>query len=132
VDTYSEREFDGVVYRTGPNISRMTRTAEVEIRIPNPDHLLKPGMFVRLCLDLERKENVTVVPDAAMLRQGSEVFVYVVNGSKAYRRVLKLGISEGDRYEVVEGLELGDLVVVKGQHMLEDESEVTIAEEDRP
>lgn len=129
VDAYPGAEFEGTLYRVGPDVDRQTRTVEVEVRIPNPDHRLKPGMFARLRLVLERRENVTVISDSALLRQGPEVYAYIVNDSKAHRRVLKLGLTQGVLHEVIEGLKPGDLVVVKGQHMLQEGDEVTIVEE---
>jgi len=130
VDAYPDEQFDGVVSRVGPGVDRVTRTVEIEVRVSNIEHRLKPGMFARLDLVLERKENVTVVSDTALLRQGPEVYAYVVNGSAAHRTVLKLGLSQGVLHEVVDGLSPGDLVVVRGQHMLEDGTEVEIVEEE--
>lgn len=129
VDAYPGEEFEGTVYQVSPSIDRVTRTVGVEIRIPNPNCRLKPGMFARLDLVLQRRENVAVVPDSALLRAGEESFAFVVNGSTAHRRVLKLGLAEGPRHEVLEGVKPGDLIVVRGQHMLKDGDTVKVVEE---
>lgn len=131
VDAFPGKEFEGVVYNVGANIDRQTRTVEVELRIPNPDHLLNPGMFARLRVIIERRENVPVVPNAALIREDSEVYAYVVNNSKAQRRTLQLGLSEGALNEVVDGLEPGELVIVRGQHMLREGAEVSVEEEEQ-
>lgn len=126
VDAYPGEKFDGVVSKVFPEVDPQTRTVEVQIRTPNPGHRLKPGMFARLRLALWRRENVPIVPDAALLHRGEEICVYVVNGSKAHRRVLRLGLSEGERHEVLEGLRPGDMVVIRGQHMLQDGDNVEL------
>ena len=132
VDAYPGEKFDGVVSKVFPEVDPQTRTAEVQIRTANPDHRLKPGMFARIRLRLRRRENVPIVPDAALLHHGEEVCAYVVNGSKARRRVLRLGLAEGERHEVLEGLRPGDLVVIRGQHMLQDGDNVELVEGDNP
>jgi membrane fusion protein (multidrug efflux system) len=129
IDAYAGLRFVGAVYRAGPGIDPLTRTVEVEIRIPNPEHKLKPGMFARLALILQRRENVPVVSDEAFLRAGEETFVYVVNNSKAHRCALKMGLAEGTRHEVLEGVKPGEFVVVRGQHMLKDGDPVVVVEE---
>ena len=129
VDAYPGERFDGVIHRVGTQVDSRTRTLEVEVRVANPNHRLKPGMFARLSIALERRENVTVVPDAALMRYASEVYAYVVNNAKVHRRILTLGLSEGTRHEVIKGLKPGDVVVVKGQHMLHEGDMVTIVAE---
>jgi multidrug efflux pump subunit AcrA (membrane-fusion protein) len=129
VDTYPGEQFEGVVHRVGPDVDRQTRTMEVEVRIPNPDHRLKPGMFARLEVILERRENVTVVSDAALVRQGPEVYVYAVNNAKAQRCPVKLGLQQGVYHEVIGGLTPGDFVIVRGQHMVQDGDSVIMIEE---
>jgi RND family efflux transporter MFP subunit len=129
VDALPGEEFEGVVYNVGADIDRQTRTVEVELRVQNPNQRLKPGMFARLRVTLESRENVPVVPETALLREGPEVYVYVVNNSIAHRKALKLGLSEGVLNEVVEGLEPGELVVVRGQHLLQEGAEVAIRKE---
>jgi len=116
VDAYPDEEFRGVVSRVGPGVDRVTRTVEVEVRVANVEQRLKPGMFVRLNLELDRRENVTVVSDTALLRQGPEVYTYVVIGSVARRRILRLGLSQGTH---------------RGQHMVQDGTELEILEEER-
>ena len=80
-------------------------------------------------LYLEGRENVPVISDTALLREGSGVYAYVVNDSRAHRKALRLGLSEGVWHEILEGPEPGDRVVVRGQRMLEDGMEVTLAQE---
>ncbi len=128
-DAYPEEEFGGVVYKVGVSVDPVTRTSEVEIRVPNPDMKLKPGMFARMTIEIGRKENVTVVPDTAVIREYDNTYAFVVNGSKAHFRRLKLGLSQREYHEVVEGLLPGDKVVTHGQNQLKDGQEIEVFSE---
>jgi len=119
-DAYPKDEFEGTVYRVGVAVDAVTRTGEVEIRVPNPGVKLKPGMFARMTILVNQKKNVAVVPDSALIREGDEVYVCVVNGNKAHRCRVKLGLSQGQFHEVLEGVSAGDTVVTHGQTQLKD------------
>lgn len=131
-DAHPESMISGAVFMVGVEVSPRTRTVQVETRLPNPDHRLKPGMFAHLTLVLKRRENVPVVPEAALIRQGPDIYAYVVNSSSVHRRRLTLGICEGDLCEALKGLEPGEMVVVKGQRMLQDGDQVEVIKEARP
>jgi RND family efflux transporter MFP subunit len=129
LDAYPEKKFEGIVERIGVAVDPLTRSAEVEIRVPNPDGTIKPGMFARVTLVLERKQKATVVNDAALLYQEDEVRVFRVEDAVAHRQALKLGLWEGELHEVLEGLKPGDVVVVRGQHLLKDGDKVEVVAE---
>jgi len=128
-DAYPEDEFEGTVYRVGVAVDVVTRTGEVEIRVPNPDMKLKPGMFARMKIVARERENAVVVPNSALLREEDNVYVFVANGSKALRRGVRLGLSQSEYYEVLEGLSVGDMVITHGQRQLEDGQIVEVIEE---
>lgn len=130
-DAYPDDGFEGVVYRVGVAVDTVTRTGEVEIRVPNPAMKLKPGMFARMTIMIGQKENAVVVSDSALIREYDEEYVFVVNGGKAYRRRIKLGLSQGQYYEVLEGLSAGDMVITHGQRQLKDGQMVEVVEEAR-
>ncbi|MDY6913231.1 MAG: efflux RND transporter periplasmic adaptor subunit [Planctomycetota bacterium] len=130
VDACPGEEFRGVVHIVGEDVDPATRTADVEIRIPNPQRRLKPGMFARVRLTLRRDVDVPVVPDSALLRQSGRDYVFVIIGSEASRREVKLGLSQGAFHEVVSGLKAGDAVVTRGQRQLQDRQTVNVVEGD--
>jgi len=127
-DAYPQDEFEGVVYRVGVAVDPVTRTGEVEIRVPNQDGRLKPGMFARMTIVISQKECL-VVPDSALIREYDNEYVFVAGGGKAHRRQLKLGLSQGQLYEVLEGLSEGDVIITHGQTQLKDEQAVEIVQE---
>ena len=128
-DALPNLEFTGTVFMVGVNLDARTRTGQIEVRIPNPERKLCPGMFARMNIVLERHKDVPAVPDAALIRRGEDIFAYVVNNSKVHSRRLVLGISEGDYYEVLEGLQPGDMVIVSGQRLLKENDMVETSEE---
>jgi len=132
VDAFPGETFDGVVHRVGEEADAATRTIDVEIRLPNPGRRLKPGMFARVQLVLERRVGVAVVPDAALLRDETGAHVYVLDGTTARRRRVTLGLGESGRYEVRDGVAPGERIVVRGQRQLADGQTVQPVEEGEP
>ena len=118
VDAFPDESFTGRVARVAPVLDPATRTAEIEIEIPNPDFRLKPGMYARVGLAVGNKSLALVVPRAAVVVRTSARGVFVVDrvggGRSARFAALVTGL-EDDRYvEVVEGVAEGDRVVTTG------------------
>ncbi|MDY6850565.1 MAG: efflux RND transporter periplasmic adaptor subunit [Thermodesulfobacteriota bacterium] len=131
-DAHPGSMISGTVFMVGVEVNPRTRTVQVETRLPNPDHRLKPGMFAHMTLILEKRENVPVVPEAALIRRGPDTYAYAVNSSSVHYRQLTLGICEGDFCEIVKGLQPGELVVIRGKKMIQNGDEVKIIEGVRP
>lgn len=128
VDIYPARPFEGRVSRIDPAINRDSRTFAVEIRVANPNKVLRPGMFARVKI-IVGEENALVVPRAALIRQpGSSImYGFVVENGGARRREVRLGVPLDDLVEIKEGLQAGDQIVIKGQLRLKDGSPVTLS-----
>ncbi len=117
-DAYPGRGFPGTVTNISPVIDRTNQTFEIEIEAANPDHELKPGMFTRAELTVAKEKDVPIIPVDVILKENDEIFVYVVNGGKAEKRTVIVGINNGVRAEILSGLEVGDEYVVAGYHNL--------------
>jgi HlyD family secretion protein len=128
VDAFPGRAFEGIVTRISPTLNVVNRTAELEIGVPNPGHLLKPGMFARVALTVAKKEGVPVIPESAVLRRSEKDYVFVVENGVARRRDIELGLDEGPRVEVDSGLQTGDMLVVAGQQRIADGDTVQLEE----
>lgn len=130
VDTHPGITFTGLVSIVRPDISRMTRTVRIEVSVPNPDGLLKPGMFARLRTFTQRRENVPAVPDSALASDVSgTAFVFVAENGVARRQPVTLGIGDGTVHEVTSGLKPGDRVVIRGKEALADGTKIVIPPE---
>ncbi len=120
VDAYPGRKFKGMVDRIQPEIDPVTRTFKVTMRIPNPKGRLKPGMFARIVLVASRKEGILIIPDAALVDSNNENMVFVVNDGTVIKKPVRTGIEERELNEVAEGLRPGELVVIRGHHLLKE------------
>jgi len=130
VDAFPNESFEGTVSRVRPELDRVTRTAAVTICVPNPERRLKPGMYARIRLVLEERKDVTIVPDEALAGSGDKTRVYVVNSGKAEAREVRIGLEEGTKNEVLDGLQPGDRIVIRGQQLLGDGMAVEPVEKD--
>lgn len=129
VQAYPNEKFTGTVSRISPVLDLETRTAPIEIIIPNPKHALNSGMFARVELIIDELKNVPVIVKEAVMGKEPGVYVYAVKGNAAHQRNIKLGMRQGAYYEVSEGVKEGDLVVVMGQQQLYDGAPVNIEPE---
>jgi len=126
-DAFPDQTFTGNVIRVAPLLKETARQARVEVTIPNDKRLLKPGLFVRLQIELDRHENATVVPLAARTRRNRQegVFVADLKTMKARFVPLKLGIRSEGTVEVLSP-PLSGMVVSIGQHLLGEDTTITV------
>ena len=129
-DAIPGKTFYGKINRIYPTVDPATRTFTVEVKIDNTYKTLRPGMFVRATVNFGTNNNV-VIPDVAVVKQqgSGERFVYVLNADNTvtYKKVV-LGRRMGSEYEVLEGLEDGDKIVIGGQIRLKDGVKVIVNE----
>jgi membrane fusion protein (multidrug efflux system) len=133
-DAVPGRVFTGVIARIQPSVDPVTRTATVEVRIANEmsasgEWLLRPGLYAEGRIVLEHKQDAVVVPADIVLRRGARFLAFVVQHGKAETRELKTGIRDGNMLEVLDGLRVGEHVVVMGQHRLADGVSVRLVDE---
>ena len=126
VDAYPEQSFEGTIYAIEPALDEETRTVLLRARLPNPHNQLRPGLFARVSLILERRENALVVPEQAIVPVGQTTFVYRVADGKAVMTPVKLGLRRPGLVEILEGLSAGDLVVTDGQLKIRDGAAVQV------
>jgi len=120
VDAYGEEVFRGELICINPTVNLESRTVDVEIRVDNRDHRLKPGMFARVSIVTQRREGVLLLPKNSLAEQGGAPQVFVNENGKASRRVVSLGVKGEQHVEVLRGLEAGDEVIITGHYELKD------------
>ena len=128
-ESYPDKVFEGRVEKVNSALDLATRTLQVEIYIPNSDRLLKPGMFSNVEVVLLTKPQTLVIPREAILEAGNGMSVFVVEGNKALRRPITIGYEQERMVEVLQGLNAGDQVVIKGQQMIKEGSAIRVVEE---
>jgi membrane fusion protein (multidrug efflux system) len=119
--------FEARVTLVSPTIDPATRTLRVKAALPNPDGRLRPGLFARADLGIAVRENVAMIPEEAVLQRAGGPIAYVVlDGSRAQRRALELGVIRDGRVEVRKGVAIGEDVVVRGASELVEGSVVSV------
>jgi len=132
VDAYPDQSFQGRVSRFAPALDPASRTLQVEIDVPNSDLILKPGMFARVTLVLERRPQALVVPAEALLVNELGSFLYVIaasqDGAPTVRRAtVRTGIEDAGQVEILVGLGPRDEIVRAGKELVRDGSRVRVA-----
>jgi membrane fusion protein, multidrug efflux system len=111
--------FSGSVGYVGASVDPSSRTFPIEVQVPNPRYVLKPGLIANIRLVRESLQNAIVVPQEAVLRVEDGYMVYVVAGGDAEptaeARTVTLGPTQANRVVITSGLDVGDRVVVVGQ-----------------
>ena len=114
-DAYSDKVFSGQITYIGDEVDRSTRAVRTRIEVPNPDHLLKPGMFAKASIAAGNSRDVLVTPESAIYQVDGRSVVFVPTGSDGFevRPVLLGGRGDGT-VEILAGLGPSDVVVAKG------------------
>ncbi|MCO6437564.1 MAG: efflux RND transporter periplasmic adaptor subunit [Phycisphaerae bacterium] len=132
-DARPGEEFEAEVIRIAPVFRESSRQALIELRVENPRHLLRPGMFVRVRVVLREAHAETIVPAAALVQRGGREVVFAADVDKGLvsEHPVETGIVRGDRVQIIRP-QLTGYVVVLGQHLLEDGAAITVAETAEP
>lgn len=111
VDSFDGHTFEGKIARFSDKVDDSTRTMVVEMEVPNPSLELVPGMYATVMLKVDHRPHALAIPIEAVPPGGTSVLL--VNSShKVEERAVRLGIETSARYEVLVGLEEGDLVMI--------------------
>ena len=135
-DALPGREFKGKVTAINSMVDTVTRNVGVQATLENPDHVLRPGMFVKVDVILPEKSKTLVIPGSAVsyAPYGNSVFV-IEKGkdpktgkeSQSLRQAfVRIGEARGDFVSVTEGLKAGDVVVSTGVFKLRNGMPVVI------
>lgn len=126
VDAFADRTFQGKVARISPVLDPATRSATVEVEIPNPENGLRAEMFARVKLDLGATRDAVLIPREALVYRGTQPGVFLLDRQRALFRAIETGGSMGDDVEVVGNLEAGTTIVTRGASMLREGDQVKI------
>lgn len=113
-----DRRFTGTVDFVDPRVELPGRTITVKASVPDPQRLLKPGMFIEASVATETRPDAVVIPEDAVLPLSGADYVWAVADGKATRRQVTLGIRVPGFVEVRDGVTAGEQVVVGGLERL--------------
>jgi HlyD family secretion protein len=117
VDAYPGRLFTGVVTRIAGGVDPTTRTVQVEIDIPNPGHLLRPGMYATTELSAGVRQAL-VLPLSAVQTVGGQQYVWLVEGGKVSQQNVTVGQATGESVEITGGLNPSETVITSGADLV--------------
>ena len=127
VTPYPDEVFHATVHVVSPRIDPATRTLRVKARVENAERKLRPGLFARTDLGVAVRERVPMIPEQAVLQRSDGSVVFVVrDGNRAQRRQVKLGVFRDGLAEVVDGIVVGEQVIVRGSSRLVDGSVIDL------
>lgn len=126
VDAIKGQTFTGQVLRISPVVDPETGTFKVTIAIKDESKRLKPGMFGRVRIVYDTRENALMIPKEAVMNEDGASSVYVLNDKLVFRRTVETGYVNGNNIEVINGLQDGDSVVTIGQSSLQDSALVQV------
>ena len=147
VDAFPGEKFSGRVSRVAPVFDPATRTAEMEIEVPNPGFRLKPGMYARVQLTVETRADALTIPRAALVAVDGKNGVFVAVQPEAQPAAttsgaqqpaltarfmpVDVGIRDGEHIEITAGLKEGAKVITTGAGALKDGDRVVAARGER-
>jgi len=126
VDAVPDRKFQGQIYAIDPVVDVNGRAIRLRANIPNADLALKPGLFARLAITVDQRENAMLVPEMAVVPDAVGKMVYVVDKGKAKRVTVELGKRLPGKVEIVSGLKADMQVITAGQMRLRDGAIIAI------
>jgi multidrug efflux pump subunit AcrA (membrane-fusion protein) len=135
LDAYPGEVFQGSVAELAPVVDPASRTMEVTINVSNPGGRLKAGMFAKVKIFTEIRENTVKIPAAAMIERFGQTYIFVAENDPAApgalvakMRVIVPGIKIDEVLEVREGLAPDEDVLVKGHAQLFEGSRINVVE----
>jgi len=127
VDALPGRIFDGEVYVIDPIVDANGRAVRLRARIANPDGKLSPGLFARVQIVVDRRENALLIPESAVFADNQAHYVYRVVDGRAVRTKIELGRRQPGHVEVRGGLDGDAVVVTAGNQQIREGDRVTIS-----
>ena len=114
VDAYPDETFAGAIYAIEPGVDEQTRTVLARARVANAGLKLRPGMFVRVQLQLGERKDAVWIPEQAVVPRGGQSTVFKVVEGKVQVANVRLGLRKPGEVEVVSGLSAGEQVITDG------------------
>ncbi len=109
------------IYYKSTIIDPLSQTFEIRARV----YKFPIGSFANAKITLNKKDKTIVIPTSAILGLDKK-YVFIVNGDRAYKKIVKIGISNEEMTEILEGLSLNDTIVIEGQYNLQDGQKVRV------
>ena len=128
LDALPGKTYSGKVVALNPLVDAAGRSIVIRAQVANQDTTLRPGMFARVRLITNDQANALVIPEQALVPQGTEQYVFKIVDNKVVRVKIEVGQRRESMVEVLKGLNAGDVVVTAGQLKVRDGVTVQVVE----
>ena len=126
IDALAGEPIPASVTRVSPIVDPATGTFKITVEIDDPERRIKPGMFGRLSVVYDKRENVLKIPRSALLEDGGSTSVFVVEDGVAISKPVETGYGDRGMVEIINGIVDGEQVVTVGQNGLKEQARVTV------
>jgi membrane fusion protein (multidrug efflux system) len=127
-DAYPGETFRARVAEMNPALDPVSRSMDITLEFNDPKRQVKAGMFAEIRLVTEVRSNALTVPADSVINRGGKQIVFVLEGTNATEREVATGLSVDGMTEVVSGLSVNEMVVIRGQTLLDDGAKVRVVE----
>ena len=124
--TLPDDTLNAVISELSPAISTETRTFRGKVLIDNKDLKIRPGMFVKADIVVDKAESAIIIPKDAVISNRNRKYVYIVERNTAIMRIIKTGLEDEENLQVIEGLNENENLVIRGHETLRENSRVKI------
>lgn len=130
IEAFPNQVFTGTIYAIAPQLDTMTRTLQARASLPNLSGVLRPGLFAKLRVILEKKPSGLVLPEQAVFMQQGKSFVYLINNNNNINQAtlteVTTGTHENGQIEILSGLKPNSILVKSGHMKLYNGATVAI------
>ncbi|MDA0994461.1 MAG: efflux RND transporter periplasmic adaptor subunit [Proteobacteria bacterium] len=126
IDALQGASFEAAVARISPVVDPETGTFKITIEVSDPSRHLKPGMFGRIGIVYDTRQNVLQIPRSAIIEEAGSSTVFVVTDAVVEKRDVRTGYTQGGLIEVQEGIDDDDEIVSVGHTNLKNGSKVSV------
>ncbi len=126
IDALAGEPIPASVTRVSPIVDAETGTFKITVEIDDPERRIKPGMFGRLSVVYDQRENVLKIPRSALVEETGSTSVFVVEDGTAISKAVETGYSDRGMVEIVSGIVDGERIVTVGQSGLKEQARVTV------
>lgn len=128
LDALPGEAITGKITAIDPIVDVSGRAIRLRAELPNPDGRLSPGLFARIRIVVAERSAAMVVPEAALFRDEGRLYVYRIEGGKAVKTPVEIGLRSPGDVEIRSGLASGAVVVTAGQLLLRDGATVEVVD----
>ncbi|MBC2580760.1 efflux RND transporter periplasmic adaptor subunit [Clostridium sp. DJ247] len=126
VNALSDKTITGVIDNISPDADSKNNSYTVKVKIDNSNGELKAGMFAKISIPDQKKDNAVVVPNEAIKVENGVKYIYTVESNKIKRVVVETGIANDKITEVAGNVKVGTEIITEGQSLLNDGDKVNV------